>query len=313
VDSGDEQARLIQDVAAVRGLKRRQGDFAASERDNKTTKIDQKESSDPVVESMGPPLQPIFSAQCRNIITMMNLFKQEASKRKQEHLDLNSITSLEDRVKATCEEDENSTASGSKSSKPSDNNPHALYLKHLKNLETFLPTERSPEQKLFHFWYTLACLPIIYGKNWSQHAQFLLKAHGVKDIQSTVFVTAPRRFGKTVSIALFVASLVLLKTINIAIISTTQRQSKWLAQQAINHIKQYVDEDGVTGKSRIVAENGESVVICPAEKYQEAINDRKKGVSSFKNDPSNSVLNFFPSNSTGSYCVFCFVYKIISR
>lgn len=66
---------------------------------------------------------------------------------------------------------------------------------------------RSQFQKLFHTHFIQACLPIIYGTDWATHAERVMKEFGLERISPEVLVQTPRRFGKTVSVAMFVLAV----------------------------------------------------------------------------------------------------------
>lgn len=63
---------------------------------------------------------------------------------------------------------------------------------------------RSQFQRCFHDAFIRACLPLIYKDEWSLNSERVFKELGIDRISAEVMILAPRRFGKSVSIAMFV-------------------------------------------------------------------------------------------------------------
>ena len=86
---------------------------------------------------------------------------------------------------------------------------------------------RSPDQVMFHDNFLIACLPHIYGKDWDANGARVMAEMDLKRIDYEVLVQTPRRFGKTIAVAMFVAVVALVcKGIKLSIFSTGSRASK---------------------------------------------------------------------------------------
>jgi hypothetical protein len=66
---------------------------------------------------------------------------------------------------------------------------------------------RSTHQRMFHDNFIKACLPIIFGDDWSLASDRVMAEMKIDRIRPEVLVQAPRRFGKTVSVAMYVCAL----------------------------------------------------------------------------------------------------------
>jgi hypothetical protein len=76
-----------------------------------------------------------------------------------------------------------------------------------KTLDTFKDFERHLLQRKFHNHMLVNMLPRLYMKSWEAHRDRLMKEFAcMVERQETLIVTA-RRMGKTVSVALFIASI----------------------------------------------------------------------------------------------------------
>lgn len=65
--------------------------------------------------------------------------------------------------------------------------------------------KREEAQIKLHKAYVIASLPLIYGKEWDVNAKRVLERFGVTDLKSLVLALYPRRFGKTIAVACFIA------------------------------------------------------------------------------------------------------------
>ncbi len=103
----------------------------------------------------------------------------------------------------------------------------ANVLKRLNNLGYV----RSKDQMWFHQAFFQACLPKIYGKEWENSSMRVMESYGITDIRYEVMAMTPRRWGKTVSVAMFVAALLLdVPGLTIAVFSTGKRASGSLTE-----------------------------------------------------------------------------------
>jgi len=141
------------------------------------------------------------------------------------------------------------------------NNEGDTRLKKLRRMLDCFGVVRSQDQRLFHRWYELACMPNIYGAAaWNANYTRIMREHNCKKLRQEVLVLAPRRFGKTYAIAMFVAAMLLcVPGIEIAIFSTGKRASSKLTdliKTMFTHIPGATD--------RIVKESTEHLYIAMA-------------------------------------------------
>ncbi len=105
-----------------------------------------------------------------------------------------------------------------------------LRLKALLNALAKLDTlgyKRSKGQYTFHKAFIGACLKKIYGEDIYRDLNRLLKEYDLEELRSDVIICTPRRFGKTMSVALFVAAYLLTQpNAEISIFSTGRRASR---------------------------------------------------------------------------------------
>jgi len=111
--------------------------------------------------------------------------------------------------------------------------PGDLYTKDLCRLLDSFGLERTASQKSFHRAFLSATLAHIYGPaDFERHRERILRAHNMTAPAFEVLVVTPRRWGKTTSVAMFVAAL-LLSTADmwVSVFSTGQRASSSLLEQ----------------------------------------------------------------------------------
>lgn len=118
--------------------------------------------------------------------------------------------------------------------------------------------ERTNSQKMFHRAFLGATLAHIYGTNdFERHRTRILAQNDMEDPSFEVLVVTPRRWGKTTSVAMFVAALLLsVPDMWVSVFSTGQRASSSLLEQVckmICHVPQ--------GSGRILRRNQEQVFI----------------------------------------------------
>ncbi|KAK3243035.1 hypothetical protein CYMTET_47304 [Cymbomonas tetramitiformis] len=118
--------------------------------------------------------------------------------------------------------------------------------------------ERTNSQKLFHRAFLGATLAHIYGTNdFERHRTRILAQNGMEDPSFEVLVVTPRRWGKTTSVAMFVAALLLsVPDMWVSVFSTGQRASSSLLEQVcklVCHVPQ--------GSARILRRNQEQVFV----------------------------------------------------
>lgn len=167
-----------------------------------------------------------------------------------------------------------------------------------KTLESFGKLRRAPHQAMFHDKFIISCLPHIYGSEWEWNQIRVLKQHNIPKINHEVMVVTPRRFGKTYSIAMIVAALLLCVIgIRIVVVSTGGRASTSLSRT----VKKFVELSKIhEGAKRICQNNAEELFVRPAHTSDEDESTSKKTKKADKVDETNvSRLYSFPGNSKG--------------
>jgi hypothetical protein len=87
-----------------------------------------------------------------------------------------------------------------------------------------LGVERHANQIRFHELFLRSCLPKIYESEWAQNYDAIMKRFNIQKLHQETLVVCPRRFGKTYSVAMFVAAYLMhVPKANIAIFSTGKR------------------------------------------------------------------------------------------
>ena len=66
----------------------------------------------------------------------------------------------------------------------------------LDTIMNHLGRKRTEHQIRLHDAYTLAALPIIYGREWAAESTRVLKEFGIKKLKQMVLAITPRRWGK---------------------------------------------------------------------------------------------------------------------
>lgn len=159
-----------------------------------------------------------------------------------------------------------------------------------KTLESFGNYKRAPHQALFHKKSIITCLPHIYKGEWEWNKGRVLKQHSISKINHEVFIIAPRRFGKTIAIAMLVAALLLCCIgIRIIVLATCKRASLSLARLT----KKFVELSRLhNGAKRILTFSQEELFIGPPDCVADA-----KGKRPHVDEDQISRLHSFPGNS----------------
>lgn len=118
--------------------------------------------------------------------------------------------------------------------------------------------KRSEHQKMFHEGFIVACLPVIYGSDWETHSLRVLQEFRVTDTKYGVLCRTPRRFGKTIAVAMFVAALLLtIPGIKICVYSTGKRASSSLTSSTVRFVCKIQG-----GQRRIIRKNQEELFLA---------------------------------------------------
>lgn len=105
-------------------------------------------------------------------------------------------------------------------------------------LDNFPNYARSVDQKEFHTNFIQATLPRIYGHEWETNSIRVMEEMKLQRIQYEVLAQTPRRFGKTVAVAMYMAVMaVFVPGVRIAAYSTGKRASGALLGWMIRFMK----------------------------------------------------------------------------
>lgn len=133
-----------------------------------------------------------------------------------------------------------------------------LKVERIRTLLASMGLTRSQHQRLFHDTFIRAMLPKIYGTEWGQHSQRVMRTLGIKRIRSEVAILTPRQFGKTTSVSMYAAAVMLAcPGIRILVFSPGQRTSSNLMLSVIAHIKKFPN-----GEARIIKNNNEQLFLA---------------------------------------------------
>jgi len=175
---------------------------------------------------------------------------------------------------------------------------------------------RTNEQRLFHNWFTQAILPHIYKQEWEansvralHHVSRLMHLPAgkyLKKVHSEVLVITPRRFGKTVSTAAFVAAVVAtVPGISVAVFSINQRVSDWFMEKVVKFVYDIPD-----APRRMVVQNREHLFLSETPLSAGAsINSHEAKVRI--SEPGTSKFYAFPSVVDGIF-LFLFLFFLFS-
>jgi hypothetical protein len=147
-----------------------------------------------------------------------------------------------------------------------------LLYKTLARFDTETEFVRSIQQKQFHDLFIAASIRNIYKKDFvKSYKQILTNNPQFKnDLNQNVIVTCPRRFGKTMSVAMFIAAYLLtIDEAEIAVFSPSKRQSLMLLEQVEKFIHL------LKSSSRISTRNSEKLFVNANDNSSSILNIRK--------------------------------------
>lgn len=136
---------------------------------------------------------------------------------------------------------------------------------------------RSPQQKIFHKSFLASFLRIIYKDDYDKEKHRVCAKYGFESRKQQVLVCAPRRMGKTFSVAFLVVVVsIVLSGQEISIFSPGKRQSVNL----MNHIANFFDKLGET--DRILKRNEEKILVRSEDGKTSIINGYPSAVKTLK-------------------------------
>jgi hypothetical protein len=155
---------------------------------------------------------------------------------------------------------------------------------------------RSPDQVIFHHAYIMACLPKIYKEDWARHSVRVMKMLRIKKLEQLVLVLTPRRIGKTVSVAMFVTSMILsVPGLTFAVFSTCQRASTAIMKLVV---KMMSTIEGT--ERRFLAQNKETLAISGSP-LPVGVGPNSAIAKKMANSTEVSILNCFPASENSKY------------
>lgn len=165
----------------------------------------------------------------------------------------------------------------------------------IRDCLNLLVDERSGDQTIMHDAFIIACLPLIYGKEWESNCIRVMKEHKITRIRSEVLCLTPRRFGKTYAVAMFVTALLLnCPGIILCVFSTGSRASTFMREIIV---KMMMRIPGAL--NRIIKKTAEKLYIAPMDVHQQRRNRQTR--HSLMQKPGISELHSFPSSVASKY------------
>lgn len=159
-----------------------------------------------------------------------------------------------------------------------------------KMLDSVPKYPRSEHQKEFHEWFVFANLPHIYGDDWEANATRVLESFGLTKIQYEVLVSTPRRWGKTISIAMFCAVVLLcVPSFWASVFSPGKRASSSLMGEVIRMIYR------LGCANRIVKKTQEELFVSTVA----VESSFGQSARSLAEDPDTARMYSFPASITG--------------
>lgn len=157
----------------------------------------------------------------------------------------------------------------------------AVIAKIRRSLDMF-GIRRSHDQRNFHEKMIRAVMPLVYGDAWNTQKDVIMARHGFDKVKAEVIISCPRRWGKTWSVAMFVAALLysLPGDRIIAIFSTTLRQASFMMSFVYSFFMRLPG-----APTMFIRKNLENMYVSPRSR---------------KDDPCVNHLLCLPSNSVGS-------------
>ena len=126
--------------------------------------------------------------------------------------------------------------------------------------------KRSYHQRLFHEDFLKACTRIFWktcapGQFARDHQQVLI-ANNWDHLAQEILISTPRRFGKTISVSMFAAAMIVsCPSVEISVYSTCKRISQKLLRNIQKFIMLICDQDMTTYNLKATRQNMEEVVL----------------------------------------------------
>ena len=142
----------------------------------------------------------------------------------------------------------------------------------------------SPFQMEFFDKLLIALMVILFGKDWGTYGPGVCAALGLDEIMQRLAITAARRHGKSVAMAMGIAALCLVLPGPQAIFSTSQRISDAMKEMVMNFIRnsRYANRLSARGGG------GEKVII------RSGLDDNTSEIATLKFLPAAHKISFKP-------------------
>lgn len=133
---------------------------------------------------------------------------------------------------------------------------------------------RSYHQRQFHEDFLQACARIFWktapaGQFARDHHTILVK-NGWEHLSQEILISTPRRFGKTISVSMFAAALIVsCPRVEVSIYSTCKRISQKLLRNIQKFIYLICDQDISSYHLHVVRQNMEEVVMKGSESEED--------------------------------------------
>jgi hypothetical protein len=130
------------------------------------------------------------------------------------------------------------------------------------------PIVRSREQRKLHEIYIRTCLAKLYQDEWEDNRERILAHYGIEEFQQETLVVMPRRAGKTWSMAMFCAAmLIICPDIEISVFATGQRTAGKLLKLIVKMLRRLRDFVG-ENDFKFLQENEQVIVLLGPDKTQ---------------------------------------------
>jgi len=128
--------------------------------------------------------------------------------------------------------------------------------------------KRSKEQRLIHETYIRTCLPKLYQGEWEDSQERILVQYGLIKLQQETLVVMPRRSGKTWSMAMFCAAMMIVcPDVEVSIFATGARTAAKLLKlidKMLQRAFAFIGTDEFTVKSQ----NKEQIILLGPDKTE---------------------------------------------
>lgn len=165
--------------------------------------------------------------------------------------------------------------------------------------------KRSSDQILFHEHFLVACLPHIYNKDWNANGARVMSSMDIQRIDYEVLCQTPRRFGKTISVGMFVAVLAAFcPGIKISIFSTGSRASKSMVDNILLFMHL------IPGATRRKIKQSKEELMFSREWLGPKGGPGSAAARNAEHLPDTSVIKSYPASvdSKSRNCTYWFIY-----